>query len=478
MKFWMTRNRRRQAQQTSPWPLLLERLEERVLLTAAPTLAVPGTQTTLEDTAKAITGITIGSAADPVTVTLSVSHGTLTLSQNVSSGLTATQVSTNGISSVTIGSTVSATVSQVNSTLANASGLTYTPTTNFNGSDTLTITVTDTTNNLTATTTVPLSITAVNDAPSVTLPNSPVLLQVNAGPQVTLLTTSNGGSANETTQTLTFTVTTDNDALFAVKPTISPSGTLTYTPKNTFGGVANVSVTVNDNGGTANSGVDTSAVQMFQIITFQPNATYEAKGSARLRAFAVDGVLKVQVNGIDASTYPTAYVQKLTIIGGSGNDEIDLSGLSPTLYTMLTTVVIQSGSGNDRIVGSYLNDSIDAGAGNDTVSGGLGNDTIIGGSGNDALMGQGGDDMLKGGDGNDTLLGGNGNDTLKGDAGNDLLIGGFGADSLDGGAGQDTAAGGQGGPERGGNGTSDIGDVFANVETINEAYKKLFAFEV
>ena len=53
---------------------------------------------------------------------------------------------------------------------------------------------------------------------------------------------------------------------------------------------------------------------------------------------------------------------------------------------------------------------IDSGAGNDTVIGTAGADTIIGGDGADQLYGDAGNDVLDGGSGNDTLHGGMGDD--------------------------------------------------------------------
>ncbi|HEX2972144.1 MAG TPA: Ig-like domain-containing protein, partial [Tepidisphaeraceae bacterium] len=67
-------------------------------------------------------------------------------------------------------------------------------------------------------------------------------------------------------QTLSFQVTTDNDALFSVPPTIDPAtGTLTYTPAADATGTATVTVTLSDDGGTANGGANTSASQTFTI---------------------------------------------------------------------------------------------------------------------------------------------------------------------------------------------------------------------
>src|SRR5262249_32049462 len=52
---------------------------------------------------------------------------------------------------------------------------------------------------------------------------------------------------------------------FSVQPAISTSGTLTFTPAPDANGSATVTVTLKDNGGTANGGVDTSAAQTLVI---------------------------------------------------------------------------------------------------------------------------------------------------------------------------------------------------------------------
>jgi len=68
-------------------------------------------------------------------------------------------------------------------------------------------------------------------------------------------TTINAGPANESTQVLTFSVTTDNAALFSTQPAISPAGVLTFTPATNANGSAKITVvSVTDNGGTADGG--------------------------------------------------------------------------------------------------------------------------------------------------------------------------------------------------------------------------------
>src|SRR5690606_18217120 len=71
---------------------------------------------------------------------------------------------------------------------------------------------------------------------------------------------------------LNFNVSTSNDALFSVLPQIdATTGNLTYTPTADFSGSATITVTLMDDGGTANDGEDTSAPQTFTITVLEVN---------------------------------------------------------------------------------------------------------------------------------------------------------------------------------------------------------------
>ncbi|MEO0970585.1 MAG: DUF4114 domain-containing protein [Cyanobacteria bacterium J06639_18] len=59
---------------------------------------------------------------------------------------------------------------------------------------------------------------------------------------------------------------------------------------------------------------------------------------------------------------------------------------------------------NDQIIGSEINEFIDAGAGNDTINPGLGNDFVDAGAGDDTISGGEGDNEIDGGDGVDTVV--------------------------------------------------------------------------
>ncbi|WP_179074970.1 SdiA-regulated domain-containing protein [Nostoc sp. C057] len=112
-----------------------------------------------------------------------------------------------------------------------------------------------------------------------------------------------------------------------------------------------------------------------------------------------------------------------TLSGAAGNDYIDAKGGNDSLL---------GNDGIDTLLGGAGNDILDGGAADDILLGELDNDTLLGEGGNDSLDGGAGNDNLNGGAGNDTLLGGLGNDILAGGGGNDHLIGwGGGTNEID-----------------------------------------------
>jgi Ca2+-binding RTX toxin-like protein len=103
----------------------------------APVNTLGSTVNTTEDaTNVALTGMSIADveATGDVSYTLTVLRGTLTLLTNVPGGITSADIAGNGTNAVTI----TATVAEINATLAAANGIRYTPNANVNGSDTLT----------------------------------------------------------------------------------------------------------------------------------------------------------------------------------------------------------------------------------------------------------------------------------------------------------------------------------------------------
>lgn len=109
-------------------------------------------------------------------------------------------------------------------------------------------------------------VTAVNDAPTFTKGSNQTVGE-NTGAQTVAnwATAISAGAANESGQTFSFTVTNNNNSLFAVQPAIAANGTLSYTLAEGVTGTATITVVLNDNGGTSNGGVSASTSQTFTI---------------------------------------------------------------------------------------------------------------------------------------------------------------------------------------------------------------------
>jgi hypothetical protein len=143
---------------------------------------------------------------------------------------------------------------------------TYTPNPNVNGSDSFTYVANDGTQNSGAAT-VTINVTPVNDAPSFTAgPDQSVNGALQAVTVTNWATNISAGPPDEAGQALTFIVTTDNDAAFVPghTPAIDAAGTLTFQTA-TLVTTVNVTVKLQDSGGTANGGENTSASQQFTI---------------------------------------------------------------------------------------------------------------------------------------------------------------------------------------------------------------------
>ena len=317
----------------------------------APVISAPGAaQTTLEDTALVFSAahanlISFTDAdalpSDNEQITLTVAGGTATLS--TTSGLSG---SGNGTSSFTYTGTIANLDAALN-------GLTYTPAANVNGNGagSVQLLVSDLGHNGTGgaktdTATVPVNITAVNDAPSFAKGPDKTVSE-DSGPQsfTNWATSISAGPADEAGQALNFIVSNDNNGLFTDQPTIAADGTLTFTSAPDANGSATVMVQLHDDGGTANGGVDTSAVQTFTInVTAVNDPPVNTFPVGTIRAvknvpyvfsnseFNAISVSDIDANGATEQVTLTAANGTLTLSGltnltGSGN------GTSSLTYT-------------------------------------------------------------------------------------------------------------------------------------------------
>jgi VCBS repeat-containing protein len=241
----------------------------------APSFTTAGNQTVLEDAgAQAVNGFVTSTSAGPPDESQTV---TVSVTGNNNPSLFSAQPA-----------------------IDSAGTLTYTPAANANGAATVTVHATDnggtanggvdTSGNQTFT----ITVTAVNDAPSFTKGADQTLLEDAGSQSVSGWATGISPGPNEPTQTVSFTVTNDNNGIFAVQPAVSPTGTLTYTGAANKYGLATVSVKIVDNGGTANGGVDTSATQTFTITITPVNDAPVAAA----KAFTAQANMKISLGGL------------------------------------------------------------------------------------------------------------------------------------------------------------------------------------
>ncbi len=381
----------------------------------APVIDVPGTQALTEDTALTFNAgnSNLISVDDPddfggdLKVTLTVSDGTLSLSQTT--GLTfITGDGTDDTTMMFTGREV-----RINQAL---DGLVYTPDQDFDGTETVQITVDDQGNTGTGgaqtdTTSVTINMTPVNDQAAVT--------------------TNTGATVDEDE-----TVMLSDTELDTTDP--DDSGTeisyqITSAPVN---GTLFLDANAND---MLDAGEELGAWSSFtQADLDAGNVGYEHDGSETLAdsfdftmsdggedgTAAVPGTFDFTVNPIPD-----------LIEGTNGNNIINGTDIDDEVQAM---------DGNDQVYLGAGDDFGFGGEGRDRINGNAGDDELNGEAGNDRLNGGGGDDVVNGGDDNDRLAGNSGDDELNGDAGNDSLNGGTGMDTLNGGTGNDHLNGGSG----------------------------------
>ncbi|MDZ8104290.1 MAG: Ig-like domain-containing protein [Nostoc sp. DedQUE12a] len=164
-------------------------------------------------------------------------------------------------------------------------------------------------------------------------------------------------------------------------------------------------------------------------VVFTPTAGFTGNGSFNYTLSDGNG-------GTDVATVTVAVGVNLN--GTNNNDNLNGTSGNDIINGLNAQDTISGNAGNDCLVGDNGDDKLYGGTGNDKLYGGNGQDTLSGDAGNDRLEGDNGDDKLYGGDNNDNLIGGNGQDLLVGGAGNDFLDGDKGDDNLTGGTGSDT----------------------------------------
>ena len=330
--------------------------------------------------------------------------------------------------------------------------LTYNPNGQFealkNGeitTDSFTYTLSDG-NGGTDTATVTATITGVNDAP-VANPDSYSLDE-----DTTLTINAPGIKGNDTDA--------ENDSLTVnlVSPvekgilTLNPDDSFNYTPNTGFVGTDSFTYKVND--GLADSNITTVTLTV-NPINDAPVANPDSYNTLRNTTLNIPaaGVLN---NDTDTENQPLtavietnpsngnltlnsdgsfSYTPNTDFVGTDSftykvNDSLADSNITTVILHIFNPVPIIVPPSGGTTQGTEQDDYLDA-------SNQLGYQRLESGGGDDLIIGSNQRDILKGGIGNDSLYGGGDFDKLYGEEGDDLLDGGAGLDILSGGSGAD-----------------------------------------
>ncbi len=193
----------------------------------------------------------------------------------------------------------------VQPTVSSVGVVNFTPVGNSNGTARVTLYLRDdggTANgglNTSATQTFDITVNAVNDAPTFSTGANVIVLEDSGAYSAAFATGIDDGDP-ETTQTISFVVTTANSSLFVIQPTVNSVGVLTFTPANNSNGTTTVDIYLRDNGGTANGGINTSATQSFRINVTPVNDAPEFATGANVTVLEDSGAYNAAfATGID-----------------------------------------------------------------------------------------------------------------------------------------------------------------------------------
>jgi hypothetical protein len=185
-----------------------------------------------------------------------------------------------------------------------------------------------------------LTVNSVNDAPSFTLTTNNVRVTKYSTTMVLTNFATNmvAGPSNESTQTWSFVVTAGNTNSFVVQPTLTTNGTLSFRAKD-IAGVATVSVRLQDNGGTANSGTNMSPAQTFTV-TVPSNPYIPLAGEYNGLFYETNGVLNSSAGFMRFTLVTNGTYSGYVLLDGGSNSftgQFDIAGDATNTISRLST---------------------------------------------------------------------------------------------------------------------------------------------
>ena len=343
------------------------------------------------------------------------------------------------------------------------------------------VTVTDGLAPVSKTVNVPITID-VNDAPVLSLSTPPTLTE---GTAVAGQTISTASATDEDGDALTFSLTNNPNAVYAINTTtgvvsLTTAGALVV---NTGNDLPPIAVTVSDgiistrkeiNVPTTIDTVTTvtltasvgSAIENTNIF-YKVTADHVVTDSPLVITLSDHHVITIPVGqssamtaitvraDVDCIDTPTGQMSASIVSATGGHHQalftpdavntvitwtatIFGSELNDTISTSGINDMIISGAGNDTITDIGGNHRINAGAGNDTITANGGNQIICAGEGNNTVTATGGSHRITSGAGDDTITAIGGNHTIDAGDGNNTITATGGSHVITSGSGNDT----------------------------------------
>ena len=451
-------------------------------------LSVTVTSADSEDTASVTDVITVDIAGVADTPTLDVIDASgdedTSIALDIDAGLSdASEVLSVTISGVPDGASLSAGADNGDGTwtlsAGDLDGLTLTPADDYSGSFDLSVTVTSTDGDDTASVsdTITVDVAGVADAPTVDANDA-------SGDEDTNIALDIDAGLSDASEVLSVTISGVPDGATLSAGSNNGDGTwtlsagdldgLTIKPADDYSGSFDLTVTVTSTDGDDTASVsDTVTVDVEGVADTPTLEVSDASGdegnsvaldidaavtdSSETLSITISGVpsgatLSAGTNNGDGTwTLTSAQLVGLTIAAASdysGTFELNVSvqsrdGDDTATTTAILDVTIEEMVAADEVVwGSGSNDSIETGSGNDTIGSGGGHDTISTNAGNDTIWAGNGNDVIYAGDGDDSVTGDGGDDYIDAGAGNDTVHGGEGENTIYGGSGNNYITGG------------------------------------
>jgi hypothetical protein len=257
----------------------------------APTNSLPGPQAATEDTNKVFSAangnaitVTDVDSAGTLTTTVSIGNGTLT-----AVAFAGATITNNGTGTVTISGTAAAITGALN-------GLTYTPTADYNGAATLTVTSTD--GSLTDVDTVAVTVSAVAD-----IANDSVSTNEGVAVVISALgndTFENGGRT--ITEVNGLAITAGGPAVTVANGTVTLNGAgtqFTFTPATDYSGATSFTYTVSSGGvtETATANITVNNINDAPVLDLDASAS----GTGFATAFNLDTGNAITIGDVDLS---------------------------------------------------------------------------------------------------------------------------------------------------------------------------------